>query len=173
MRRLATFTLIFICLSPISAAPQHTALSKKFVGAWKLVSIEGNPQQLPGFYDRPTGLLIYDASGRMSAQIVAKADRKSLPPNNKGRAMAKPEERAAAFDSYVAYFGTYTIDAKAGTVTHHIEGNLVPGRQGTDNIRWFEFQGDDRLILIPMEDGKGGTIARKDATYTLRWERIK
>ena len=87
--------------------------------------------------------------------------------------MATLEERAAAFDSYVAYFGSYTIDATAGTVTHHIEGNLAPGRQGTENVRWYEFQGDDRLILIPVEDGKGGTIARKDATYILHWERIR
>lgn len=87
--------------------------------------------------------------------------------------MATPEEKAAAFDGYTAYFGTYTIDAKAGPVTHHLEGNLVPGRQGTDNVRWFEFQGDDRLLLIPVEDGKGRTIARKDATFRLLWERIK
>jgi hypothetical protein len=173
MRRLASVFLIFMCLAPISAAPQPTTLSKKFVGAWKLVSIDGNPQQLPGFYDRPTGLLIYDGSGRMSAQIVAKADRKPFPPYNKGRAVATPQEKELAFDSYIAYFGSYTIDATAGTVTHHLEDSLIPGRQGTENVRWFEFQGDDRLILIPVEDGKGGTIARKDATYILRWQRIK
>ncbi len=173
MRRLATFFLIFICLASISAEPQPKTLSKKFVGAWKLVSIEGNPPGLPGFFDRPTGQLIYDPSGRVSAQIVTKADRKPFPPYNKGTSMATPEEKAAAFDGYTAYFGTYTIDAKAGTVTHHLEGTLVPGRQGTDNVRWFEFQGDDRLLLIPVEDGKGGTIARKDATFRLLWERIK
>jgi len=42
---------------------------------------------------------------------------------------ATTEEKAAAFDSYAAYFGTFTVDAKAGTVTHHLENNLVPGRE--------------------------------------------
>ena len=139
----------------------------------RLTSIEGNPPGLPSIYDRPTGQLMYDPSGRMSAQIVARADRKSFAPYNKGRLLATPEDKAAAFDSYTAYFGTYTVDARAGTVTHHLEDSLVPGRRGTDNVRWFEFEGDDRLLLIPVEDGKGGAIARKDATLRLLWERIK
>jgi hypothetical protein len=83
------------------------------------------------------------------------------------------DEKAAAFDSYAAYFGTYAVDAKAGTVTHHLENNLVPGRQGTDNVRWFEFPSDNRLYLIPMEDGQGSVIARKDAAFKLLWERLK
>jgi len=28
-------------------------------------------------------------------------------------------------------------------------------------------------LLIPIEDGKGGVLARKDATYKLLWERLK
>jgi lipocalin-like protein len=173
LRRLVTFFVVLFYLAPISAAPQTKTLSEKFVGAWRLISIEGNRPGLPGNFDRPTGLLIYDGSGRMSAQIVTRADRKPFAPYNTGRASATQEEKAAAFDSYTAYFGTYTIDGKAGTVTHHLEDSLVPGRRGTDNVRWFEFRGDDRLLLIPVEDGKGGKIARKDATYRLLWERIK
>jgi hypothetical protein len=83
------------------------------------------------------------------------------------------EEKAAAFDSYGAYYGTYTVDAKAETVTHHIEDGLNPALRGRNNVRWFEFRGADRLVLIATEDGKGGTVARKDATYKLVWERIK
>jgi hypothetical protein len=98
---------------------------------------------------------------------------KPFAPHTKGSLSATTEEKAAAFDSYLAYFGTYTIDAKAGTVAHHLEDNLVPGRRGTDNIRWFEFQGDDRLLLTPIENGKGGSLARKDATFKLLWERLK
>ena len=173
MKRLATFLLILFCLGAAPAAPQQDELAKRLVGTWRLVSIEGNPPGLTGIYDRPTGLLIYSSSGRVSAQIVAKADRKPFAPFNKGRLSATTEEKAAAFDSYVAYYGTYTVDAKAGTVTHHLEGSLIPGREGINNVRWCEFRGDDRLLLIPVEDGKGGVFARKDATYKLLWERIK
>ena len=97
---------------------------------------------------------MYDSSGRMCVNIVRKADRQPFAPYTKGLLSATTEEKAAAFDSYLAYFGAYTIDSKAGTVAHHLEDNLVPGRRGTDNIRWLEFQGDDRLLLTPIEDGK-------------------
>jgi Lipocalin-like domain len=174
MKRLITFLLILFCLGSAPAARQQDQLASRFVGAWRLVSIEGVPPGLPGnLYDRPSGLIIYSASGQMSAQLVAKADRKPFAPFNKGRVSATTEDKAAAFDSYVAYYGTYTVDAKAGTITHHLEGSLIPGRAGINNVRWFEFRGDDSLLLIPIEDGKGGVLSRKDAAYKLLWERIK
>lgn len=173
MRRLATLMLILISIASISAAPQPQTPTKKFIGAWRLISVEGNRPGLPLRFDRPTGQLIYDASGRMSAQVVARADRKPFAPNNQGVSSATTEEKAAAFDTYTAYFGTFSVDATAGTVTHHLEDSLVPGRRGTDNVRWFEFQGDDQLVLTPVEDGKGGTNSQKNATYKLHWERVK
>jgi len=174
MKRLFAFLLILFCLGSAPAASQQDQLASRFVGAWRLVSIEGVPPGLPGnLYDRPTGMIIYSASGRVSAQLVAKADRKPFAPFNRGRVSATTEDKAAAFDSYQAYYGTYTVDAKAGTITHHLEGSLIPGREGTFNVRWFEFRGDDHVLLIPVEDGKGGVLARKNATYKLLWERIK
>ena len=173
MRRFSACLLILISLASTAAAPHPDGLTKKFIGAWKLVSVEGNPPGRTGVYDRPTGLLMYDSSGRMSVQIVLKADRKPFAPFTKGLLDATLEEKAAAFDSYVAYFGTYTVDGKAGTVTHHLDDNLVPGRRGTDNVRWFVFQGENRLALVPIEDGEGGVLLRRDATFHLLWERIK
>lgn len=173
MRRFAVSLLILFCLAATSAAPHPDELSKKFLGAWRLVSIHGIAPGRPNFYDRPTGLIMYDASGHMGVNINLKTDRKPFAPYTKGVLNATTDEKAAAFDSYAAYFGTFTIDAKSGTVTHHLEGNLIPGRQASDNVRWFEFQGDDYLVLTPMEDGKGGVLARKDASYNLLWERLK
>src|ERR1700693_3516035 len=125
MRRITTLFLVLIRLASGSASSPPEDLAKKFVGAWRLVSVEGNPPGRTGIFDRPTGLLIYDPSGRMSVQIVVRADRKPFAPNTKGLLSATLEEKADAFDSYAAYFGTYTVDAQAGTVTHHLEDNLV------------------------------------------------
>lgn len=111
---------------------------------------------------------MYDASGRMSVQISSQADRKSF-----GAGKATAEQKAAAYDSYLAYYGTYTVDVKAGTVTHHLEDRLQPGGRGAEYVRYFELQGSDRIALMPVEDGKGGTIPRKEATYKLTWERIR
>ena len=80
---------------------------------------------------------------------MLQADRKPFAPFAKGLLAATTEEKAAAFESYAAYFGAYAIDAKAGTITHRLEDSLIPGRRDTDNVRWFEFQGNNRLYLIP------------------------
>ncbi len=173
MRRFTALLLILSCLAAASAAPRPEELSKKFVGAWRLVSIEGSPPGRTNVYDRPTGLIIYEPSGHMCVNIALRADRKPFAPFTKGLLTATLEEKAAAFESYAAYFGTFTVDVKAGTITHHLEDSLIPGRRDTDNVRWFEFQGADHLLLVPIEDGKGGVITRKDATYKLLWERIR
>ncbi len=72
MRRLSAVLLILFGLAAISAAPRPDDLSKKFLGAWRLVSIEGNPPGRTNLYDRPTGQILYAASGHMCVNIVFK-----------------------------------------------------------------------------------------------------
>jgi len=88
-----------------------------------------------------------------------------------GRANATDHEKAAAFDTYTAYYGTYTFEPGNGIVIHHLEGSLSPGQIGQDNIRYFELKGN-RLTLSVANDGKGGRLARKDTTAHLTWEKI-
>jgi len=168
MRRLLNGSLLFLFFASTLAAQSHDDPAKRLVGAWRLVSVEGTSPVFKFVFDHPHGIIVYDASGRMATQAANLGDRK---PFAKRPAAGTLEEKAAAFDSYGAYY--YTVDAEAGTVTHHIEDGLNPALRGRDNVRWFEFQGNDRVVLIPMEDGKGGAIARKDARFKLTWERIK
>jgi Lipocalin-like domain len=168
-RTLILSILIFVCFLSLSARAQDDSIAKRFVGGWKLVSVEGEDPIFPLGYDHPSGMIIYDASGWMSGQIAVKGDRKSFV---KGLRSGTTEEKAAAFDSYFAYYGTYTVDPEKKTVTHHVENHSWPGLHGVDNVRWFEFEGDDRLILIPVGDGKGRMIERDKATYKLVWQRV-
>jgi hypothetical protein len=162
--------LLLSCVSLFSAEPQQDNARKKLVGAWRLVSVEGTDATFHFAFDHPTGIIIYDRSGWMAVQIDVKGARK---PFANGPAAGTGEEKVAAFDNYLAYYGTYTLDLKAQTITHHLEDASPPNWRGVNNVRWFEFQGNDRLLLIPREDGKGGVIDRKNATYKLLWERIK
>jgi hypothetical protein len=170
MKKACVLVWVLFCVSLLSAQPRQDDVAKKFVGAWRLVSIEGTDATFHFAYDHPTGVLIYDRSGWMSVQIDAKGARK---PFVNGAAGGTDEEKAYAFDNYIAYYGPYTVDLKAQTVTHHLEDATPPNWRGVNNVRWFEFQGNDRLLLIPREDGKGGVIERKNATFKLLWERIK
>ena len=66
---------------------------------------------------------------------------------SKWQARAHPEEAKAALADYVAYFGTYTIDERAGTDASS-PGQRQPGDR-PDLVRSYEFVGD-RLILRPV-----------------------
>ena len=170
MKKGRVLLLILSSVSLLSAVPQPNNAGRNVVGAWRLVSVEGTDATFHFAYDHPTGIITYDRSGWMTVQIDVKGVRK---PFVGGPASGTVQEKVAAFDNYVAYYGTYTLDLKAQTITHHLEDASSPNWRGVHNVRWFEFQGDDRLLLIPLEDGTGGVIDRKNATYKLLWERIK
>ena len=162
MKRFAlSLTLLVLAAFGADRAPD---LQRKFVGSWKLISIEGPTQTRTG---RPVGMITYDSTGHMSVQIV-RGDRPAFP---NGRAKATDAEKAAAFDTYTAYYGTYTFEPGNRIVIHHLEGSLSPGQIGQDNIRYFELQGN-RLTLSVANDGKGGRLARKDTVSHLTWEKI-
>jgi Lipocalin-like domain len=170
MKKACVLMLLFACVSLTSAEPRQDDVAKKLLGAWRLISIEGTDPTFHFAYDHPTGLIIYDRSGWMSVQIDIKGTRK---PFVNGLAGGTGEEKVTAFDNYIAYYGAYTLDLKAQTVTHHLQDATQPNWRGVNNVRWFEFQDNDHLLLIPREDGKGGVIDRKNATFKLLWERIK
>ena len=85
------------------------------------------------------------------------------------RAPPKPPTRSEP--RHTAYYGTYTFDPENHIVIHHLEGSLVPGQIGQDNIRYFELKGN-RLTLSVANDGKGGRIPFKDTTRHLIWEKV-
>jgi hypothetical protein len=170
MKKGGVLLLILSCVFLFSAAPRQSNAGRKLIGAWRLVSVEGTDATFRFAYDHPTGIITYDRSGWMTVQIDIKGVRK---PFVSGPASGSVEEKVAAFDNYIAYYGTYKLDLKAQTITHHLEDASPPNWRGVNNVRWFEFQGDDRLLLIPREDGNGGVIDRKNATYKLLWERIE
>jgi hypothetical protein len=135
------------------ANPKSEAV-ERFCGAWRYVGamVDGKPR--PGRGANPKGIIYYDPSGAMVVQVAPDRDRR------KAGSAPTPEEAQAALADYIAYFGTYSVDERAGTVTHHRHASVQPGDIG-DLVRGYEFSGD-RLILRPP-----GT------TYEVVWERIK
>lgn len=132
-------------------------LRKPFVGSWRLVTITGGNN--PGTRGaKPTGIIMYDAHGNMAVQITP--DR--LRPKYTGT--PTPEQALERMRGYTAYWGTYTIDEKAGTVTHHRQGMLDAGV--VDFVRKFELTPDgNRITLTPV--GGSGTPTH------LTWERVR
>jgi hypothetical protein len=138
----------------------------KFIGAWQLIFAEyrfadGTVNAIYG--DHPAGLLIYTDDGHIAIQIM----RRDRPPFAKNdRLGGTPAETKAAFDGYLAYFGTYTVDEDKRTVTHHLQGSLLPNWISVDQIRNYDLV-DDRLTLKtpPL------TIGGQSAVGHLIWQR--
>jgi len=124
--------LLLSCVSLFSAEPGQDDVVKKLLGAWRLVSVEGTSATFHLAYDHPTGIIMYDPSGWMAVQIDVKGARK---PFVNGPALGTAEEKVAAFDNYVAYYGRYTLDLKAQTITHHLEDASQPNSRGGNNVR--------------------------------------
>lgn len=131
--------------------------AKRFVGTWKLVSIEAAESSALR-EGHPIGLIYYDAAGNMAVQIMPDRDR----PKWKQGESPTPEQAKEAITGYVAYFGTYTVDEKARTVSHHRKGTINAGGVGVDLVRRYELTGD-RLILTPVDT---------PSTH-LTWERVR
>lgn len=142
-------------------------MKEKFVGTWRLVDYEylrSDGEQLWPFGQSPRGVITYTAEGFMSVQIMD-SERPIFVGGN--RWSATLAEMAAAFQSYLAYFGSYDVNGEEGFVTHHIQGSLFPEYTNSDQIRYFEFEGEQLTLSTPPLPAGKETI-----TGRLIWERI-
>ena len=129
------------------------------VGVYRLVeqvnvALDGNRTDARG--EGAAGTLIYTAEGRMSVQLT-RADRPVA---------GDLDALATALDEYLGYFGTYSVDENAGTVTHHVEGCSYSAWTGTDQIRFYEWNGTH---LTLRAERRGGAAV----TGILLWERLE
>ena len=157
--------------SPAATSAEEPSFGpSRLVGTWKLVAIEerdahGKRVTPLDYGPDPVGMLMYDATGHMSVHAMRRG-RPRLDSDDVYR--ATPEQAKAAFTGYGAYFGTYTVDERAGMVIHHVEGSLLPNWEGTQQRRRFTISGDT-LILEPPEFKAAG----EGRTRRLTWQRVR
>jgi hypothetical protein len=153
MRKLLALIAMLAAISAVAQTSSKASQNsrEKLLGAWKLVSIEepgpdGKLQRLSN-----AGVIMYTHDGHMAVQIKM--------PEETASSAAAPIQYSKS--GYEAYFGTYTVDEKAGTVTHHVQGALVGSLVGKDLTRAYQFSGK-QLIL---------RSSRQDEHWTVVWER--
>jgi Lipocalin-like domain len=118
-------------------------VSKQLIGTWKLKILEDfdGSKWVRTFGDHPAGYFSFDGSGRVSVQFQKDATKIFSNSNE-----PTPEEALNAYNGYLAYFGSYSVDAKAGTFTSVVEGSLNPALIGTKQIRKFEIKGREMIV---------------------------
>lgn len=163
-----TGSLIVSQGGPIRPRPGGAVIAKALVGAWRLISFEsrttgGDTRQPLG--RAPRGQLLYEANGRMSAQLM----NPERPPFASGDLSGGTDaEVRAAVGGYIAYYGTYTVDAGRRLVTHHVEGALFPNWIGSDQVREFRLNGDRLTLQTPPIRMRG-----EESVTVLVWERVR
>jgi hypothetical protein len=138
----------------------HT--SDELVGTWRLLSAStttptGERSETP-YGPNPLGLLTYTADGRVIA-MISHAGRKSL------STLAKPDEQAEAFKTFLAYAGRYRLSGDE--VIHSVEISSIQNYVGQDLIRSVKFQGDQITLVTPPTPVKG-----KIQIFELIWQRL-
>ena len=136
-----------------------TTASARIVGTWQLMSrtvrrADGTTVVDRVLGEKPIGRLTYDASGAMSLQMMRTARKQAIStPSN-------PQDNGnqRVILGYDSYFGRYTVDEKASTVTHHVEGSLFPEDVGDDWVRPFTLNGDTLTLRLTGEDGLTRTL---------------
>jgi Lipocalin-like domain len=95
------------------------------VGTSRLVSYEARAPSGEIRYplgQHIVGQLFYDAHGNLSAHLM-RVDRPAFASHDSGSSTGA--EVRAAFEGHRLYFGAYTIDPSARTVTHHVHGSCI------------------------------------------------
>ena len=143
------------------------ALSTTLPGTWQLLSridvaASGERRVEPSLGEDPLALLIYDRSGNFAAQFMRRDRSVDVPDGPSG---ARNNSRAQG--GYDAYFGTYTIDDEAGSVTQHLVGALSREHVGAVLTRVMDVRGDTLVIELETNAADGAAVTR-----TLTWRRV-
>jgi hypothetical protein len=147
---------------------------KQLVGSYKLISYtsfdeKGVATRLP----YSVGQISYDAAGRMSAQLMrdtpppgapgTEPDQGGAPGQGQGQGRGRGGQGAGG---YIAYFGSYQIDAANSVVYHIVEGSISPNMLGSRMPRYYEFSPDGKSLFLHTKNGDR-------VTGRLQWDRYK
>jgi Lipocalin-like domain len=116
-----------------SGSDSAAATAGRLVGAWDLLdwrTTDASGDVRFPYGEEAQGQVTYSADGRMSAHL-----------------MRPPENPADAPRQFLSYWGTFSVDAAAHTVTHHVIGSDQANWIGSEQVRGYVFEGDDRLVL--------------------------
>lgn len=130
------------------------------VGTWRVERITDTDTKtgklVHPYGEHPKGYIVYDPSGHLSVQIMRTPATRPFASGDDAK--GTDAEVRAAYDGFVAYFGTYEVDAKKGVVVHRVEGSLMPSYTGTDQPRPFRVEGD---VLTIEGDSEGVHFLRR------------
>jgi hypothetical protein len=120
---------------------------ERLLGSWELCSCAiqdaGGDVSYP-YGSHPQGVILYTAAGWMSCHMASGGTANGTD--------------AAGTITYTSYHGPFTIAPDENYVTHHVRGSSIDQLVGTDQVRFYAFDGD-MLILSASMDGSGVEVS--------------
>lgn len=118
------------------------------LGTWKLVSVtdtlkNGTAGPSAQLGPHPIGFIMYEPDGHMCASIM-NPDRPPL----KDISKATDAQKIAFYDTFIAYCGTYKLDAEKSMVTHYPVVAWTPAYVGSTQLRPFRIEGNRLTITV-------------------------
>lgn len=149
LRYFAILTLLFAGCTE-SPSPEAAARrdSHALVGTWRGIRYQtwnAQGQIATPFGDPVSGYAVFDDTGHAFIQLMR------MPAVQPFQAPAAPTEQEVrdAFSAFAAYYGSYTIDAAASSVTIQVEGSNLPSYTGSRQVRRFQIENDTLTLGIP------------------------
>jgi len=147
-------------MKKVSLPPIAPNLGATILGVWMLKSredVDASGQiRIDPFLGRdPLGLLCFGPK-HFAAQFM-KRDRsrqENVPLPVQGR------NNTLAVDGYDAYFGTYTVDEVAGTLTTRLEGSISAANVGNTYVRNVRVVDNELIIQLDTSAADGTPITR-------------
>src|ERR1700720_3478396 len=153
-------------MKKVSLPPLTANLGAAILGIWKLKSREDvdATEQIhidPFLGPDPLGMLCF-APSHFAAQFM-KRDR-SRQENVPQPVQAK--NNTLAVSGYDAYFGTYSIDEIAGTLTTHLEGSISPANVDSTYVRDVRVVDNYHIIQLNTPAAVDGTAITRTNTFS-------
>ena len=138
-------------------------IDSRFFGFWQIDRVE---RRTPDGRAVPTpqyeqGYLIYMPSGYMMVQLMR--------PDRRPYEVMQPTATEAydVMQSYLSYFGPFSVHSDEGVVVHQRDGNLNPNQIGVDASRDFEFRNGQ--LILRAAGGRGEGAETETFIY---WDRL-
>jgi len=151
----------------LAQSSSHQPTTAQLLGTWELVSVtdtvDGKEVVSGRYGTHPFGYLMYEPDGHMCATLGDGDRARAL----KNAPKPTEAEKAAYSDFFVAYCGTFKLDADKSTVYHYPTIALSPEDIGATFPRPFRLK-DDQLIITATQGISAGVQRR-----VLVWRRAK
>ncbi len=162
--------LLFVSgIASLSSAQQgKKSVQEQLTGTWTLVSVDNiypDSSRVHPYGDNPQGMLIFDAKGNYTIQIL-KAVRPKVASGDKNK--CTPEENALLVQGSNSHFGNYSVDETSNTITFNIAHAFYPNWEGTEQKRLYTFTGNEIKYVVTHTTQGGQSVIAEVA-----WRRLQ